>query len=259
MNKKIDYFINEYLKNRPMFMAIIRSQEAMLFQKYNKLIKNKALDFGCGEGFFSQLIFGKGKIDVGLDLFSNNRTNEAVSNKIYKKVKLYDGVTIPYPDNYFKTVVSNCVLEHIPNIKLSLKEIYRILKPDGYFITSVMADQWENNLFGSKIFGKQYLKYMQKTQVHNNLFSNNKWQTYFKKAGFQVQTIDGYLYKKSAFYLDIFHYLSIGSLVSYKLFSKWILFSIPFLNKIKIQFIKKIIVDENIPDKASALFFVLKK
>lgn len=257
--KKIDYFIKKYLENRPMFMSIIRSQEAILFQKYNELMKGKILDFGCGEGFFSGLIFGKNRINIGLDLMDNKRVTEAIEKKIYKKIKLYDGNHIPFPSNYFTTVVSNCVLEHIPNIKLSLKEIYRVLKPGGFFLTSVMADQWENNLFGSKIFGEQYLKYMRKTQVHHNLFSNNKWQSHFKKSNFKIQFIDGYLYKKSAFYLDIFHYLSIGSLVSYKLFSKWILFSIPFLNKIKTQLIKKIIVDENNPDKASALFFVLKK
>lgn len=257
--KKVDYYIKKYLENRPMFMAIIRSQEAMLFQKYKKLIKSKILDFGCGEGFFAELVFGKQKIDIGLDLFDNKRVVEAKDRKIYKKIMLYDGINLPYPDNYFNTVVSNCVLEHISDIKFSLKEIFRVLKPGGNFITSVMADQWEKNLFGSKIFGKNYLKYMRKTQVHHNLFSNNKWQSHFKKAGFKIQSIDGYLYKKSAFYLDIFHYLSIGSLVSYKLFNKWILFSIPFFNEIKTRFIKKIVVDENNLDEASALFYVLKK
>ena len=137
--------------------------------------------------------------------------------------------------------------------------MYRVLKPGGYLLTSVMTDQWENNLFGSKIFGKIYLRYMRKTQIHRNLLPDKQWQIYFKKAGFKIQSIDGYLYKKSSFYLDLFHYLSIGSLISYKLFGKWILFSIPFLNKIKTQLIKKTIIDENNPDKSSALFFVLKK
>jgi len=257
--KKIDYFIKKYLENRPMFMAVIRSQEAMLFQKYNKLVKGKILDFGCGEGFFAELVFGKKRINVGLDLFNNKRVEEAKKEKIYKKISLYDGNTIPYPDNNFNTVISNCVLEHITNIDQALKEILRVLKPGGFFLTSVMTDQWENNLFGTKLFGKKYLNYMRKTQVHFNLFSNEKWQTYFKKACFKINFIDGYLYKKSAFYLDLFHYLSIGSLISYKLFNKWILFNIPQLNKLKIQLIKKIIIDENNPDKASALFFVLKK
>lgn len=257
--KKIDYFIKKYLENRPMFLSIIRSQEVMLFRKYNSYLKEKILDFGCGDGFFTNLVFGKNKVNVGLDLFNNERIEEAKKEKIYKKIALYDGNIISYPNNYFNTVVSNCVLEHIPNIKLSLKEIYRVLKPGGYFLTSVMVDQWENHLFGSKIFGKTYLSYMRKTQVHHNLFSNNQWQIYLKKTGFKIQSIDGYLYKKSAFYLDLFHYLSVGSLISYKLFNKWVLFSIPFLNKIKIQWIKKIIIDDDNLDKSSALFFILKK
>lgn len=256
---KIEYFIKKYLENRPMFMAIIRSQEAMLFQKYNKLIKSKVLDFGCGDGFFAGLIFGKNKINIGLDLFDNNRVEEAKKEKVYKKITLYDGNTIPYPDNSFNTIISNCVLEHIPNLEYSLKETYRILKPGGYFLISVMTDQWEKNLFGSKIFGKIYLNYMKRTQVHHNLFSKEKWQIYFEKTGFKIQSVEGYLYKKSSYYLDLFHYLSIGSLISYKLFNKWILFSIPFLNKLKTRLIRKIIINENNPDKASALFFVLKK
>ncbi|MEK7097095.1 MAG: class I SAM-dependent methyltransferase [Patescibacteria group bacterium] len=257
--KKIDYYIKKYLENRPMFMAIIRSQEAILFQKYNNLIKGRILDFGCGEGFFANLVFGKSRINIGLDLMDNKRITEAIEKKIYKKIRLYDGNIIPFSDNHFNTVVSNCVLEHIPDIKKSIKETYRVLKPGGHFITSVMADQWENNLFGPKIFGKKYLTYMRKTQVHNNLFSNKEWQSHFKKAEFKIQSIDGYLYRKSSFWLDIFHYLSIGSLISYKLFNNWTLFNIPLFNKLKTQLIKKIIIDENNLNTASALFFVLKK
>jgi len=257
--KKVDYFIKKYLENRPMFMAIIRSQEAMLFQKYNKLVRNKSLDFGCSDGYFAKLVFGKNRIKFGMDLIKNKRVEEAKKEKIYKKISLYDGNIIPYPDNYFNTIISNCVLEHIPDIEKSLKEIYRVLKPGGYFLTSVMSDQWENNLFGTKLFGNGYIKYMRKTQEHHNLFSNRKWQIYFKKAGFKIQSINGYLYKKSSFYLDLFHYLSIGSLISYKLFGKWILFNLFFWNKIKTKFIKNIIVDEDNINTASALFFVLKK
>lgn len=257
--KKINYYIKKYLENRPMFMAIIRSQEAVLFDKYHKLIKGKILDFGCGEGFFANLVFGKGKINIGLDMVGNKRIQKAINKKIYEKIKLYDGNIIPYHNNYFDTIVSNCVLEHIPNINFSLKEIQRVLKPGGYFLTSVMADQWENNLFGRKFFGKYYLNYMRKTQVHFNLFSNKKWQAYFKKAGFKIKSINGYLYKKSAFYLDLFHYLSIGSLVSYILFNRWVLFNNRFINKFKIKLIKNIIEYRNNNDMPSALFFVLEK
>lgn len=111
--KKIDFFIKKYLENRPMFLAIIRSQEAMFFQKYKRFIKSKVLDFGCGDGFFAEVVFGKGKIDIGLDL-ENSRAKTAEKNKIYKKVIYYDGQKIPFKDNYFQTVVSNCVFRTYP-------------------------------------------------------------------------------------------------------------------------------------------------
>ena len=258
MKNNLDYFIRKYIENRPLFMALIRPQEAILFYKNTKIIEQPVLDFGCGDGFFAETVFGKKSIDVGLDLI-NSRAKEAEKNGIYKKIAYYDGKVIPYPNNYFNAIISNCVLEHILKLDVALKEIHRVLKPGGNFITTVMTDQWENNLFGSKIFGKKYINYMRKTQVHFNLFSNEKWQTYFKKTCFKINFIDGYLYKKSAFYLDLFHYLSICSFISYKLFNKWILFNIPLLNKMKTKFIKKIIVDKNNLDKASALFYVLKK
>jgi len=257
--KRINYFIKKYLENRPMFMSIIRSQEAMLFQKYGKFIKGKVMDFGCGEGFFAELVFGKRKINIGLDLFNNIRVEEARSKNIYKKILLYDGNRIPFEDKYFKSIVSNCVLEHIPKIQFSLKEIYRILQPGGFFVTSVMADRWETNQFGGKIFGKRYQNFMRKIQAHHNLFSNQKWQTYFKKAGFKIESVEGYLYPKSSYWLDISHYLSIFSLISYKLFGIWMLMSIPIITEIKTRMIKSVIIDEKNLDKASALFFVLKK
>lgn len=242
-----------------MFMAIIRSQEAMLFQKHQKYIKNKALDFGCGDGFFANLVFGKNIIDVGLDLFDNKRIEEAKKENIYKRITLYDGKTIPYQKNSFDTIISNCVLEHIPNLKFSLKEIYRILKPGGYFLTTVMTDQWEKNLFGSKLFGKAYLDYMRKTQEHINLLSNKQWRNYFKKPGFKEIKAIGYMDKKSSFWLDIFHYLSIFSLIRYKLFGKWVLVSIPFFNQARTKIIKKIIIDDKNPDRVSAMFYCLSK
>ncbi len=257
-SNKLNYFIHTYLANRPAFFSFIRPQEALLFDKNKKIIKSPILDFGCGDGFFAQLVFEK-KLDIGLDLKINPRVWEAKKNKIYKKITLYDGKKIPYPSNHFQTVISNCVLEHIPNIEMSLQEIYRILKPGGYFITSVMTNEWENYFFGSRIFGSHYIKFMKKKQEHYNLFSIEKWKKTFLKTNFKIAKITGYLSPNTSMFIDIFHYLSIFSLLSYKLFKKWVLFPKLIATTSMNQFIEAKITKPISLKKAAGLFFILKK
>lgn len=254
--KKIDFFIKKYLENQPMFLAIIRCQEAMFFQKYKHFIKGNILDFGCGDGFFAEVVFGKGKIDIGLDL-ENSRAKIAEKNRVYKKVVYYDGRKIPFPNKYFSTIISNCVLEHVPNLKQIIKEIKRVLKPKGYFLTSVMTDKWEEYLIGKKIVGKGYLNIMRKKQKHFNLLSKEKWKILFSSFGFEIIKIDDYMNKYQSQIMDIFHYLSLPSLLSYKITNKWVLFpkwyKIFFIDR----YLKKLVSSKKIKDGA-ALFFCLK-
>lgn len=239
-----------------MFLAIIRVREALLFQKYAYLITKPVFDFGCGDGFFCQTVFGKEKINVGLDL-KNSRGKTAEKNQVYKEVIFYDGKKIPFSDNYFQTIISNCVLEHIPNLQPSLKEIKRVLKPNGYFLTTVMTNQWKNYLFGKKIFGDWYVNFMKKKQQHANLLTMKQWNNAFKNAGFKVIKTIGYLNEKNSSFMDLAHYLSLPSLVTYKLFNNW-----QMLPKLNIFLWKNYIIKNiNIrvsPKKSSGLFFILK-
>lgn len=246
--KKIDFYIKKYLEARPFFYVFIRPEEALLFEKYQALTKTPSLDFGCGDGFFAKTAFADQKITVGLDL-KNSRINQA--KNVYKKLTIYNGKKIPYPDGYFASVVSNCVLEHLPNLNLSLHEIYRVLRPGGYFITTVMTDRWEDYIFAKKI--------MRKIQKHLNLPSAKKWKNIFQKKGFEIEKEIGYLSPKSAKYNEFSHYLSFPSLLSYKLFGKWVLWPKLFCSTHIIDAIKKNI---NCPvdiSESAAVFFVLKK
>ena len=40
---------------------------------------------------------------------------------------------MPFPDAHFATVVSNSVLEHIPDVEPVVREVARVLKPGGWF------------------------------------------------------------------------------------------------------------------------------
>jgi ubiquinone/menaquinone biosynthesis C-methylase UbiE len=46
------------------------------------------------------------------------------------------------PDNSFDIAISNQVIEHVPDDSKMLKEVYRILKPNGYFYVSTVIKKW---------------------------------------------------------------------------------------------------------------------
>lgn len=43
----------------------------------------------------------------------------------------FDIGKIPFPDNYFHMIITSHVLEHVPDLKKALSELYRVLKPGG--------------------------------------------------------------------------------------------------------------------------------
>jgi ubiquinone/menaquinone biosynthesis C-methylase UbiE len=67
-------------------------------------------------------------------------------------------------------------------VAFSLSEIRRILKPGGYFITSVMTSRWNEYLWGRKLFREFYVNYMNRAQAHASLFSENGWNKAFVSA-----------------------------------------------------------------------------
>lgn len=253
-NKNLEYFIEKNLQFRPRFFAYIRSQEGLLFTKYAQFIKSKSLDFGCGDGFFAETVFGRKTIDIGLDVPSS-RMQIAERNSVYKRIIAYNGSKIPLRPSSLKTVVSNCVFEHIPHIEKSVQEIYSVLRPGGYLLTSVMCSPWSTNLSGAKWGGLAYVKWFNQIQEHNALYSKKQWISLFRKSGFSIEVSEDYLFKKASQKTEIFHYLSVPSLLLYKLTGKWTLGIKPHHKEIN-EIRDIILSDKHHP---SACFFVLKK
>lgn len=256
--KSLSYFIKKYQEQAPLFMSLIRPIEAVFFTAYARFFIQPVLDFGCGDGFFCETVFGRGKVKFGLDLETNKRTSIACRNRTYQKLILYDGVSIPLREHSIGTVISNCVLEHIPQVEKSVTEIHRILKPGGYFVTSVMTSRWNEFLLGKKILKEFYVNYMNKMQVHESLFSEKQWDAIFKRTGFEIVKKEGYLHKKNAQMLDLFHYISVPSLLLYMTFKRWVLF--PGLFKlIHLDKIVESVISQPSSSEFAASFYVLRK
>lgn len=228
----------------------------MLFDESSPF-KKRVLDFGCGDGFFAKALFGKERIFAGVDI-DNDAVSLAEKSHQYKKVYLYDGKKLPFTNSYFSTVFSNCVLEHVVNLPGNLNEICRVMKKDGKFYCSVMTGQWEKHLLGGMVLGKKYLLWMKKIQRHPNLPTVEGWEKIFKKAGFKVVDRTGYVDKFTSQLIEVFHYLSIGSLITHKLFNKWVV--LPWILKPFENLLSNYVKRFNVPaEEASAVYFTLEK
>lgn len=257
----LEYFLREYLTARPLFLSLIRAKEAFLYQKYLPLT-HPILDVGCGDGYFAKITFANPEnrsvtIDVGLDL-EGSRINEARAQGIYKKVVTYDGKHIPFPADHFRTVVSNCVLEHVEHLPTVLSEVHRVLRPGGRFLTTVMAKPWEDQLVGTKLLGRWYQSWMRKKQVHRHLLTQEQWSAASIDAGFTIQEMIGYLSPAACRLLDVCHYLSLPSLLTYMLVKQWVV--LPSLTRLyPVSYILRIIAPDVLPERSGALLFALDK
>jgi ubiquinone/menaquinone biosynthesis C-methylase UbiE len=93
------------------------------------------LDSGTGEGNLSILMAKAGAVVTGVDI---SAPNVAAAKKIvqeeFKEVgqrphfQEGDAEALPFPDGSFDCVVSNHVLEHLPDFDKGLREIYRVTK-----------------------------------------------------------------------------------------------------------------------------------
>jgi ubiquinone/menaquinone biosynthesis C-methylase UbiE len=101
------------------------------------------LDLGCGRGedtILAARLAGTGGKAVGLDL------TEAMISKA-KAVASAEGVenavfvtgdieSLPFPENTFDCVMSNCVINHAKDKTRVYREIHRVLKPGGRFVVA---------------------------------------------------------------------------------------------------------------------------
>ena len=104
---------------------------------------NHVLDLGSGAGndcFVAGAIVGEeGKV-IGLDMTEPMvlKARENCAKLNFKNIEfvLGDIEKMPFSERMFDVVISNCVLNLVPDKSKAFKEIFRVLKPGGHFCVS---------------------------------------------------------------------------------------------------------------------------
>lgn len=97
------------------------------------------LDFGCGEKPY-EILFNSDKY-IGVDIKESGHDDSDKHEDYY-----YDGKQLPFQDNTFDFIISTQVFEHVQYLDIVIKELYRVLKPNGKIIITVPMAEEEHEI-----------------------------------------------------------------------------------------------------------------
>lgn len=133
---------------------ILRKKLLVAVDKYAHYMSGRMMDFGCGSKPYKTIF----KVDeyVGVDFKGEGHSHEKEEIDFF-----YDGKILPFPDNYFDTVFSTEVFEHVFNLEEMMLEIKRVMKPGGKILVTcpfaIPEHEQPNDYARYSSFGLKYL------------------------------------------------------------------------------------------------------
>ena len=116
------------------FEACTAPENRFILRQLGDVRGKYLLDLGCGAGENSVYFAMKGANCVASD-YSPGMVDVALKlaekNGVQVAGKVINAMDIDYPDNTFDIVYASNLLHHIPDPKITIQEIHRVLKPGG--------------------------------------------------------------------------------------------------------------------------------
>ncbi len=180
-------FINRFIKKKKSFNEYIQ-----LLPSFQKL---KGLDLGCGIGRTTILLYEFDIEGYGIDI-SENAIIEA--KNFAKKFdfnldnffRVYDGKDIPFNNEYFDFVISDCVLDSMSFelAKKLIKDIDRVTKK--YFFVSLISTE-SKDLFENTVNDREKLEIEVKEEHEKgtiqSLFNKQKIEELIMDTNFKIK------------------------------------------------------------------------
>lgn len=217
-----------YMSMAPLALAFERYLECKILQRMS--FDSPILDLGCGDGVFAKVLFA-GPIDTGIDP-NPRELARAQQLKAYSELLQCPGHAIPKPDAHYRTIFSNSVLEHIPDLAPVFRETYRLLAPGGRFYMTVPSPEFENYTLVNQLlmalgFSKPAARYRQFCskviwrQSHYHTLEG--WEKLVSDFGFKV--VESFTYDPKSICLlnDFLYPFSIIEVINKIFLNRWVL------------------------------------
>ena len=107
-----------------------------ILSDFKKLENCDVLEIGTGSGYISNVLSKNCKSMNSVDI-----NDERLEKTGYQFKKINDE-NLPFTDNRFDIVISNHVIEHVPNQELHINEIYRVIKKNGILYLATPNKFW---------------------------------------------------------------------------------------------------------------------
>jgi SAM-dependent methyltransferase len=176
---------NRYLHEHGSRIAI--ANQIRTFHWYRPFLPSAGvvLDWGCNHAPDSCLLrawFGEQLDLYSCDFLSPSRY--AVFHDYARAThrSLEDEVALPFPSNFFDVVIGSGVLEHTATDCDSLRELRRVIKPDGVLVISYLP-----NLLSLK---EWFQRTIRKRDFHRRLYGMSEAKQLLKHHGFYPVVAD---------------------------------------------------------------------
>ncbi len=134
MEKYNKYFIDVKLNLETVYVYTVRKIIQGLIDRHLDFFQGVLVDLGCGEMPYRQYLFDKCpklKKYIGVDVKFNNY-HQTLKPDIY-----WNGKKIPLKNKTADIVMATELFEHVDNLAVILKEIRRVLRPQGLLFFTV--------------------------------------------------------------------------------------------------------------------------
>jgi SAM-dependent methyltransferase len=145
------------------------------------------LDLGCGDGFVMARVLEQ--VDIGIDP-DQHALERAAHLGLYRRLEAVAVEDSNLPAGSVGTIISNSVLEHIPQIDSALAAASRLLRPGGRLVFTTPTHAFSKWL---ALPGSGYAARRNRHFLHHNLWPAEEWARRLALAGLDTECVRPYL------------------------------------------------------------------